>query len=120
MQDLGPVFAADGRVADKRYSLRAGIVRVVYREHDPLDTELGNAAGERRLLKAAARREIEMLAEDSRETRPSPDMPEQPVAAPERERDGLAKMAKDDFQPRIGIEHAAHDEADGLERGLGR
>src|SRR5262249_61849310 len=62
---------------------------------------------------------VEMLSEGVGEARAAADMSEKPVTAPQRERNGLAEVAEDDFQPRIGIEHAADNEADGRNGSLG-
>ena len=71
------------------------------------------------MLKVAARRQVEMFAERVGKRRLAADMFENPVAAPQRERNGLTEVAQNDFQPRIGVEYAADNEANGLDGGFG-
>jgi hypothetical protein len=82
VQDFCLVCIADAGGADECDSLRARIVRIIYREHDPVDTKLGDAAGEGRLLEVAAGGEVEMLAKRIGESRLAPDIADDPVAAP--------------------------------------
>ena len=65
------------------------------------------------MLEVAAGGEVEMLAKRVGESRLAPDIADDPVAAPQRERNGFAEVPQDDLEPWIGVEQPAYDEPDG-------
>src|SRR5262249_55067327 len=107
MKNFFLVSLADRRVTDECYTLGAGIIGIIYREHDPIDAKLGDATGQRRRLKVSAGRQIKMFAEGVGECARAADVFENPVTAPQCEWNGFAEMAEDDFQPREGVKHPA-------------
>src|SRR5689334_24250312 len=119
MENFFLVCLAYRCVTDDCHALGAGIIGIIYREHDPIDAKLSDATGQRRRLKVSAGRQIKMLPEGVGECARAADVFENPVTAPQREWNSFAEMAEDDFQPRESVKHPADNQSDGVNGGLG-
>jgi hypothetical protein len=76
--------------------------RPVDREHDAVDTHLGNAARKSSVQEISACRQMEMLAEGFAERHSAADRARQEfVDAPKKKRQPLPEMAEYDHQPGI-------------------
>ena len=82
MENFFFVCFADRCGADECDAFGAGIIGIIYREHDSIDAKLGNATGQRRWLKVSAGRQIKMLAEGIGECTAVADMFKDPVTTP--------------------------------------
>src|SRR5262249_45986659 len=97
----------DRRLGEPLGSHGIGDERPVDGEQDAVDAHFGDAAGERRVGKVAARGQVEMLAENLAERiRLVAGARQRLVDTPEQEWNAFAEMAEDELQTRVLVEQA--------------
>src|ERR1700730_8214104 len=103
---------ADGRGLDEGGAVQIGMERPVDREHEPLDPDLLDRAGERGVGELSAGGEMEVLP-DGLAKGSSLHLPRH-IAVDARQQEGqsLAEMPQNDLQPRKDVENLAEHQTD--------